>query len=455
MTIVLLLFFYLINDNLILQIWNWISEFGVSSQWPEENELVRLYNRMCFLSAIGVFQVMIIAWFLEFSSLYIITISLIAILYISAILLNFFHQIILTRYLISIGSPIWLCSAYLLMGGYFCQGFGIMASMAITYVVFQKNSRIQLAILIFHICCFFISSIYVNTYSPLHGVIDFPYDEITVFIGSLGWTIVVLFTFYKDRNKLLEDLKKNNLELKNTTEELERFTYIASHDLKAPLRTIISFIGLIERNINDKNYSEINDKLSFVKTGAEQMHFLVEDILELSKLKTFEKADRKLIDLNIVFEKAKQNLSQDILDRNAIIRCKKLPFFLGNELEFLILFQNFIQNGIKYNENDQPTIIISSYKTKESFNLLFKDNGIGIDEKYHELIFQYFKRLHNANEYKGTGLGLGLCKKIISNYDGLVDIDSIEGVGTTFTLTFPLTSILENKVNRTIEGARK
>ena len=271
-------FIYHIHNNLIIKTWNWISNAGVSKDHPEENELIRLYNIMSLFSGSGTIFVLLIAWYIDFSSTYIFITSSIVLVYLSAILSNSFGKIYLTRYIISIGSPIWISNSNFLIGGSFCQGLAIISSMAITYVAFQKSQNKTIVLLIFHILIFFSSTIYINTYGPLLGVIDFPYDEIAVFIGGLGWAIIVLYKFDKDRTNLVLDLKANNRELKNTTEELERFTYIASHDLKSPLRTIISFIGLIERDIRRENYTKIQENLSFVKTGAEQMNYLVQDL---------------------------------------------------------------------------------------------------------------------------------------------------------------------------------
>ncbi len=424
--------------TVIKQAWDWVSGIGVSADHPEENELIRLYNCMSLLSAIGTIIVTFIAWQINFSFAYVLITFLISTIYISVLVLNYFGKIFLARLFVSIGTPLWVGLVNLLVGGYFCQGLAILASMAITYVAFQGKPKWRIAILAFNIVSFFSSTIYVNTFGPLQGVIDFPFDEFMVFLGGTGWATIVLYQFDKHRTELVENLKSNNIELKNTTEELERFTYIASHDLKSPLRTIISFIGLIERDVTKQNYAGIQENLNFVKTGAEQMNFLVQDILELSKLNKHEEASHTLIDLNLVFEKAKHNLKEDISEKNAVIHCEKLPLFLGVELELLLLFQNFIQNGIKYNESKKPSVTISASQNDTQLKLTFKDNGIGIEEQYHEKIFLFFKRLHNSMKYQGTGLGLGLCKKIINNYEGQIEVDSTMGKGTAFTLTFPV-----------------
>jgi len=424
----------------IIQTWNWILNFGVSDDHQADHELIQFYNLMSLISGFGILFVFLFAWWINFSPIYLCILSVIFFMYVSIIAANFFGKIQLARYIVAIGSAVWVSVSYALVGGYFNQGMAILSAMAITYVTFQKKPKTVYRLVIFQISLLFLSSIYVSRYQPILGLIDFPYDDIMVFLGGFGWIAILLYKFNKDRRNLLLDLKNNNIELEKTTTELERFTYIASHDLKSPLRTINSFICLIERDIKKENYANIQEKLDFVKTGAEQMHFLVEDILELSMLKEQEKVKRVPIDLNLVLEKAKHNLKNEIEEKNAIIFAENLPPFLGNEIELLVLFQNFIQNGIKYNDSEQASIHITAQKTEQSIIFSFRDNGIGIDKKYHTQIFQFFKRLHNSTKYQGTGLGLGLCKKIIDNYQGTIHIDSQIGIGTTFTITFPLKS---------------
>ena len=428
-----------------LKIWNWISDFGVSQDHPEENLLVRSYNVMSVISALGVIPVILLAYWTDFPSIYLLSTVLVLSLYISVIICNYFEKIYLARYFISVGSPLWQNLLYIVFGGFYCQGAAIMASMAITYVAFQKKQKVKIGLLIYHVVLFFMTNFYVITYNPIFEVINFPYDELVVFIGSLGWAVIVLYAFDRERANLLEDLKTNNKELRNTTEELERFTYIASHDLKSPLRTIISFIGLIERDVTKENYDNLTRNLNFVKSGALQMNFLVQDILELSTLNNLEEKERSLIDLNIIEEKARHNLLNEIEEKNAIIHCEKLPRFLCNDLEFLLLFQNFIQNGIKYNESEQPTVSISSFETDKKLHLSFQDNGIGIDKKYFSKLFKMFSRLHSDKDYEGTGLGLSLCKKIVYNMGGNISIDSELGKGSTFHVNIPRDLFVEKE----------
>lgn len=422
-------------------IWKWITDLGVSDKHKAENELIRSYNIMSIITSIGGLIVIAYSQTIEVSIIYLSAVIYLTSIYLLVLICNFFKKIYLSRYIVSIGSPIWCSVGYYFVGGYFCQGAGLISSMAITYVAFQNQEKTKNALLLYHVITFVFAMFLVNQYGPLFNEYDFPFDEYIVLLGGLGWCFIMLFTFNKDRTQLLNNLTVNNEELKNTSEELERFSYIASHDLKSPLRTIISFIGLIERDIVNKDFENIEENLGFVKSGAEQMNFLVQDILELSKLNNFEYTKRSMVDLHEIYKKAHQNLINDIGEKEAKVKCENLPTFYCNELEFLLLFQNFIQNAIKYNESKPPEITISSFQKNNKLHLLFKDNGIGISEEYHLQIFEYFKRLHTSEKYQGTGLGLGLCNKIIKSYKGEIKVISEIDQGSTFEITFPLESM--------------
>lgn len=430
---------------MLLKLWDWVLNLGVSDDYPEETSLIRFFNKMSFLSIITGLIIFVLGYFLEVPQEYLLIAICTIFLYSCLLVLNGFGKILWCRIINAILSPIWVSLGHVLIGGFFSQSLTICTSIVITFVSFQRHPRLRIGIIIFTVLLYKLAIIYTTIYEPILGVLDYPFDDLLIFIATTSWMMGALLIVYNEREESIKSLSVRNLQLQETTEELERFSYIASHDLKSPLRTITSFIGLIERDIKKENYENIQEKLHFVKSGAEQMNFLVQDILELSKLKNSENLERTLIDLDLVLEKAKTNLTEEIKQRDVVINAENLPKFYCNEVEFLLLFQNFIQNGIKYNESENPVISISAVETEATLSLSFKDNGIGIAEEYHEQIFQFFKRLHNSDEYQGTGLGLGLCKKIINGHSGTVEVDSVEGAGSTFTITFPIEEIVESK----------
>ena len=423
---------------MLLNIWNYISNRGVSSFDKREAILIKLYNQMSLLTILGICLVSIISILLDFPTEYTLITFILIFFYLTMIVLNHFEHIYTSRLMISVFSPVWICVVNLFIAGNFNQGLLIVTSSLITYVSFTQKPFYKFGIISFNVIAYLISIIYLQTYGPVWGVIDLPYDEFFVVILASAWLGMVIFAFLKDREELIEDLQCNNIRLNQTTEELERFTYIASHDLKSPLRTINSFIGLIERDIRRGNIDALPERMQFVKSGAQQMNTLVEDILEISTLKNPKKKKKTRVDLNKVLEKVQINLTEDINSKNAVVNSDVLPAFYCDEVEFLLLFQNIIQNGIKYNESKTPTIDISSQEFDNKLFISFKDNGIGIDTEYHEQIFQFFKRLHTTEKYQGTGLGLGLCKKIVNSYGGEIEVDSIANEGSIFKIKLEL-----------------
>ena len=239
-------------------------------------------------------------------------------------------------------------------------------------------------------------------------------------------------------------LKQSNSKLKESNDELERFAYIASHDLKTPLRTITSFLNLIERRIK-KNYNDstLEEYLEFAVIGAKQMNQLIVDVLEFSKLGPASTARKELVDLNTIAQFACQNLKPLIEEKKAVVQIDNLPPIMGDTSRLNQLFQNLIENGIKYNENKQPSVYIQ-YKALDGIHqIIVKDNGIGINKQYQDQVFEMFKRLHVASEYEGTGIGLAICKKIITQMGGKIKIESREGIGSSFIICIPKVPLKE------------
>lgn len=238
---------------------------------------------------------------------------------------------------------------------------------------------------------------------------------------------------------MIKRLEVKNDELKNLTEEMQQFNYIASHDLKSPLRNIISFLGLIENKIERKAFDSIDEDIAIAKSSSKDLFMMVDDILQLSKINVSSESQRQFIDLDAVINLAINNLKLEIEERSAVVEIKnETPSYLCNRLEFVTVFQNLIQNGIKYNKSSQPRMEIESMLNEDSLIIELKDNGIGISPKYHEQIFTFFKRLHTNSEYKGTGLGLSICRKIVQKYGGYLLLDSDEGKGSCFRIILPL-----------------
>ncbi len=236
-----------------------------------------------------------------------------------------------------------------------------------------------------------------------------------------------------DREKLTKKLMQSN-------EELLRFAYICSHDLQEPIRMMASFAEKLEMRIGNTIESDKKAKqyFHFIKSGAERARNLIADILSYSKIDN-ETAKREIVDLNELLGQIKENIlaMDDSRENKSIISIEPgLPTIIGNKAQFLQLFQNLIQNGIKYQDmHCQPTIHISCTELERVWKFSISDNGIGIESRHHDKIFDVFQRLHRTTEYSGTGIGLSICKKVVESYGGEIYVDSEPHKGATFYFT--------------------
>jgi PAS domain S-box-containing protein len=235
------------------------------------------------------------------------------------------------------------------------------------------------------------------------------------------------------------ELFDSNAELTRSNKDLEQFAYVASHDLKEPLRMVGSYLQLLTKTLEGKLDAEQLEFLSYISSGADQMNALIRDLLNYSRISKDVTALQK-VDCNRVIDIVKQNLNHLISETGAAIKASNLPIITGIESQQIQLFQNLVANGIKFRKKDVTPVIEIKAKS-EGHNWLFSvaDNGIGISEKFQEKIFIIFQRLHNKVEYPGTGIGLSVCKKIVELYGGKIWFESAPGGGTVFYFTIPKT----------------
>ena len=229
------------------------------------------------------------------------------------------------------------------------------------------------------------------------------------------------------------ELKDKNEELRKANQELERFAYITSHDLKEPLRNIITFTQLLEGKL--KGQDHLKEYTEFIVSGAKQLYCLIENILEFSRLRGNNPNDFETVDLNDILRKVSTSLTNSLKKNRVELICDNLPQVRGNPSLLYLAFKNIIENGIKFNEQKTPRIEISHQKKGELYEISCKDNGIGIPKDYQGSIFEMFKRLHNQSEYKGSGLGLAISKKVIKLHGGNIWVNSKESEGSTFSFT--------------------
>lgn len=421
------------------KIWNWFSLLGVRDELSDETALTILYNKMALFSTTLLLLFSIFLFLVQVEILFVWTTLMIALIYAAVLVLNGLNKIYWARFCNSFGTVFWVSLYHICFGGFFSQSLAVGAAVIINYVAFRKKMEYMKSLFVVHVGIYFMALIYGINFEPIVQLVEYPISSLVSFVISMGWVTIILIVFHKEREMFIQDLKLKNEALERTTIELERFSYIASHDLKSPLRTIIGFGGMIKKDIKNERYEQVSEKMDYVITGAKQMNYIIEGILELSQVKNIKKEERGELDLNDILEKTIFSITDEINEKNVIIEAAYLPTFWGNEVEFLLLFQNLIQNAIKYNKSSQPIVIISAHQINNVLSISFKDNGIGIDEKYFNQIFEFFKRLHSTSQYEGTGIGLGLCKRIVENYNGQIAVESQIGKGSTFVIQLPIT----------------
>ncbi len=251
--------------------------------------------------------------------------------------------------------------------------------------------------------------------------------------------------------KLNFQLLENNEHLKNTIEELDRFAYVASHDLQEPLRKILIFSDKLEQGYKDALGSEAGSYLDKIVKSSERMHQLINDLLKFSRYTNdnygFEKTN-----LNQVLKDVLSDVEMEIQKKKARVTIDDLPTIWAIPSQMRQVFQNLISNSLKFSrEGVDPEINIFGKRTSSSqvfgvnrkspndhyYQIYFKDNGIGFDPKYAKEIFVVFKRLHSYHDFEGTGIGLSICKKIIEKHNGFITAESALNEGSTFTITLP------------------
>jgi PAS domain S-box-containing protein len=281
--------------------------------------------------------------------------------------------------------------------------------------------------------------------------------------GTEFWGSIVITALHNDDNKIIgfskvtRDLTERKLaedqvnnymrDIEFRNKQLEEYAYIASHDLQEPLRKIQIFCELLEGNIGNEEAARKNvDKIN---ASARRMSSLIKDVLKYSQLSI---ADELYIatDLNKVLETVKEDYELLIEQKNVTILQDQLPVIMGIPIQLHQLFSNLLSNSIKFSTLDPVITITAQHLTigelqeypdligaRPYIKLTFKDNGVGFEQQYGDQVFKMFKRL---SENAGTGIGLALCKKIVENHNGYINVVSQPGMGTAFTIILPLSS---------------
>jgi len=283
----------------------------------------------------------------------------------------------------------------------------------------------------------------------------FDRDYYFVFIVLNIVVVLVFFYIFKKNNEDLvtqleeskEILERQSEALNQTTSKLERsntelahYAHVTSHDLKQPVRTILGFSNLLERNLKkEDNLDDVSKEyLSHISHGSKQMSQLIEELLSYSQFDGDEQLAFQTVNLEVLLDNVLGMLNGQISKQDVALSRGELPTIKGVEVQLTQLFQNLISNSIKYQEvGAQIKLDIRCEEESKHWHFTIRDNGIGIPAEEIENVFDPFKKLHNASEYEGSGLGLSTCRKIIDLHKGQIWAESEMGKGTTIHFSLP------------------
>jgi PAS domain S-box-containing protein len=253
---------------------------------------------------------------------------------------------------------------------------------------------------------------------------------------SEGGTIAIRIdvTELKQREQQIAEYTKD---LERSNAELEQFAYVASHDLQEPLRMVASYCQLLQRRYKNKLDPDADDFIGYAVEGASRMQRLINDLLTYSRVGrrggTF-----KPTALNEVVDLALANLQGTIADAGAQVEVGELPTVNGDRTQLGLLFQNLVNNAMKFRREEPPVVRIGALREDELWHFTVEDNGIGIEPEYVERVFLIFQRLHERSKYPGTGIGLAIAKKVVEHHGGRIWIESTPGQGSRFHFTLPV-----------------
>jgi light-regulated signal transduction histidine kinase (bacteriophytochrome) len=235
----------------------------------------------------------------------------------------------------------------------------------------------------------------------------------------------------------LATVRSKQAELERSNRELEQFAVIVSHDLREPLRTVVSFTQLLAQKYQGRLDQEAEDFIALSVEGAKRMEQRVEGLLMLAHIGT-PGGEFHPTNLEAVLADVLADLSVQLETAGATVERDPLPTVRGNVGQLHALLQNLLTNAVKYRHPERrPVVRLSATKGREQWEIRVVDNGIGIAEQHHEDIFTVFHRLHPEAEYDGIGVGLTVCKKIVERHGGRIWVESTLGAGATFVCTFP------------------
>ncbi len=247
--------------------------------------------------------------------------------------------------------------------------------------------------------------------------------------------------------KMTESLKQRSEQLENAMDdlkasntELQHFAYIAAHDLQEPLRTITSYLDLLNKRLSGTLDEKSQKYINSASGGAQRMSNLIDALLSYARVTTRAKP-MAATDCSVLMERIISDLKVRITESAGEVTYEKLPTIVADDAQITQLFQNLIQNALKFKGEQPPKVHVSARPEGDEWLFLVRDNGIGLEMKFAERIFAIFQRLHTRSSYTGTGIGLSVCKKIVERHHGRIWVESEPGQGASFYFTLPATQV--------------
>jgi len=405
---------------------------------------IRITNFIAIVTFIGTLTYLSFAVFWEKWPWFFATLSL-SITCLFVLFLNSFGRTIVSRVTLVFGFSSLVFLNSLFMGAQTAANNYLFIALIFPFLVFETSRKALMLVGIALPLAFIYSYEYL---APLFLAYNLSGHEQLILqkMGVVLQCFLLLSAVYqlvyynRKTEKALEasngQMQSQTNELKRSNNDLEQFAYIISHDLKAPVRNISSFMGLLVHKYGKTMEPEAREFVDYSHTGAKRLERLIDDVLAYCRIGT-NLPKPVPVNLNDVVGTIRFELKEKLAATNAKININKELPVVNNVHSSLMyhVFQNLISNGLKFNKKEAPVININWTDSLNYYTFSVSDNGIGISKEYSTTIFQMFKRLHNDQEYDGTGIGLAICKKIVEYYHGEVWFDSVDGEGTTFHFT--------------------
>lgn len=431
--------------NPLRSIYRSLVNMGVAnSSTAKEKKHTTITNFIAINSFIGslVYLVIAIVWDSWF---YFGSVAILAVASFCTVLLNSFHHNISARILFITGINVSVFFNTLVSGSETGADSFLILAVVLPFIVFDIKKPAYI------VCGVALPMAFLYTHSslaPFFAQYNFNATQqlllkrINIFM-EVGLLLSAVYQFLQYNSEIEEELEASNAamvmqtsELRRSNGDLEQFAYIISHDLKTPVRNISSFMNLLVTKHGDSLNPEAKEFVSYSHSGAKRLERLIDDVLAYCRIGT--NLSKPIpVNLNDVVNTLKFELREKTTNANATINIsKELPVVNHVHASLMYhIFQNLINNGLKFNTNEAPEINVNWTNSLNHYTFSISDNGIGISKEYSTTIFQMFKRLHNEHEYDGTGIGLAICKKIVEYYHGEIWFESEQGKGTTFFFT--------------------